>query len=65
MPKGDIVAGISAGNSENIRFVVAFLCEELSFSVFAVFLSIADGGDSWIFKLSFFIFYYTYRRDFQ
>jgi hypothetical protein len=24
VPKGDAVAGISAGNSENIRFAVAF-----------------------------------------
>ena len=30
MPKGGAVAGISAGNSDKIRFAVAFLCEELS-----------------------------------
>ena len=40
--EADAVAGILAGDTENIRGAVAFICEELSF--YSAFLRVLEGS---------------------
>lgn len=47
--EADAVAGILAGDTENIRGAVAFICEELSF--YSAFLRVLEG--SWFVAIFF------------